>query len=261
MVISSGSPNHFISSLSAQDLAALEPHLTPVELRPGDTLHRAQDRIVDVYFPHGGLISTVIGFASGQIVEAGLIGRNSVVGAGAPLDGTIALNDATVQAAGSGFAADVGHLKQHARRSETLRDCFARHARMALAQAQRIAACNAIHSLDQRLSRWLMQAHDLLDTDTLPFTQEILSQMLGAQRTSVAEVAGRLRSAGLIAYHRGEIEILDVQALKSTCCECYETINTLYLRLIGWAPASIARHELADRGARSVKAKSEMRRS
>jgi Crp-like helix-turn-helix domain len=93
-----------------------------------------------------------------------------------------------------------------------------------------------------------MQSRDLLDRDRLPFTQELLSQMLGVQRSSVATVAGRLQSAGLIAYCRGEIEIIDVQALRAACCECYQTINAQYLHLIGWAPASVARPELANQG-------------
>lgn len=238
MVDSSKSPNHFISSLPAEDVAELEPYLRPVELRAGDMIHRADSEVVDLYFPHSGIVSTVVGFADGQFVEAGLTGRNSVVGPSVVLDGAFALTDCTVQVAGSGVAAEVVHLRQLALNSATLRTSFARHSEMALAQVQRVAACNAIHSLEERLSRWLMQAYDLLDGDTLPFTQELLSQMLGVQRSSVSVVAGRLQAAGLIAYHRGEVEVLDVDALKSACCECYQTINAHYLRLIGWAPPS-----------------------
>lgn len=233
------SPNHFISSLSSRDFIELEPHLKPIDLRSGDLLQRAEDPVVNLYFPYSGIISSVIGLAGGQIVDASVIGRNSVVGAGTPLDGTVALNDATVQAAGSGVMAEADCLRQLALGSETLRTTFARHEEMALAQVQRVAACNAIHSLEERLCRWLMQSYDLLDGNTLPFTQELLSQMLGAQRSSVAVVAGRLQAAGLITYHRGEIEILDVEALKSASCECYQTINAYYLRLIGWEPEHV----------------------
>lgn len=232
----STSPNHFLSSLPARDRAALEPHLKPVELRSGEFLHHADGAVTALYFPHSGIVSAIIGFANGQFVEAGLTGRNSVVGAGAPLDGAIALNDATVQVAGSGVMADASQVRQLGLRRQTLRASFARHEEMALAQVQRVAACNAIHSLEQRLSRWLMQSYDLLDGDVLPFTQELLSQMLGVQRSSVSVVAGRLQAAGLIAYHRGDVEILDAQALKNACCECYQTINRQYPRLIGWMP-------------------------
>lgn len=239
-VTSAKSPNHFISSLSARDLAALEPHLKSVLLHAGDRLYQADEAIVGVYFPRGGVVSTVIGFASGQFVEAGMTGRNSVVGPSAALDGTAALNDATVQVSGSAMMADAASVKHLSAQSETLRTSFARHEEMALAQVQRVAACNAIHSLEERLCRWLLQAYDLIDGNKLPFTQELLSQMLGVQRSSVAVVAGRLQAAGLIAYHRGEIEILDVGALKAACCECYQAINAKYLQLIGWAPASAA---------------------
>lgn len=240
------SPNHFIATLSARDFALLEPHLTPAELRAGDLIHRTECAVADVYFPYGGIVSTTIGFATGQNVEAGLTGRNSIVGIGAALNGLAALSDAAVQVGGSAVVAKAGCLKQLARNSRTLSDAFARHEEMALAQAQRIAACNAIHSLEQRLSRLLMQAHDLLDGDRLPFTQEVLSQMLGVQRSSVAMVAGRMQSAGLLACRRGAIEILDVEGLRSGCCECYRAINAQCLQLIGWAPASLAWREIAD---------------
>ena len=216
----------------------IEPHLTPVELQTGALLQQADQEMANVYFPYSGVVSSIIGFASGQIVEAGLTGRNSVVGASGPLDGMIALNDATVQVGGLASMVTTESLRRYCLHSATLRASFARHLEMALAQAQRVAACNAIHTLEQRLCRWLLQAYDLLDGDTLPFTQELMSQMLGVQRSSVAMVAGRLQSDGLINYRRGEIDIVDVKGLQSACCECYWTINAQYHRLIGWVPVS-----------------------
>jgi CRP-like cAMP-binding protein len=247
IVTSYRSPNHFIAALSAEDFALLEPLLTPVELRPGDLLRRAECPVSHVYFPHRGIVSTSVRFASGQFVEAGLTGRNSVIGIGAALHGAIAYSDATVQVSGSGVMAKAGCLKQLVLDHPTLRDSFVRHREMVLAQAQRIAACNAVHSVEQRLSRLLLQAHDLVDGDALPFTQDVLSQMLGVQRSSVAVVAERLRSAGVIAYHRGKIRIRDVPGLESACCECYRAINAQYLRLTGWMPASFALDTVADR--------------
>jgi DNA-binding transcriptional MocR family regulator len=74
-------------------------------------------------------------------------------------------------------------------------------------------------------SRWLLQARDLLRSDTLPLTQEFLSQMLGVQRSSVTLVASKLQEAGLINYRRGRIHILDVEGLQDSCCECYKAVN------------------------------------
>jgi cAMP-binding proteins - catabolite gene activator and regulatory subunit of cAMP-dependent protein kinases len=107
---------------------------------------------------------------------------------------------------------------------------------MASAQVQQVAACNALHELEERLSRWLLQTRDLHKSDTLPLTQEFLSQMLGVQRSSVTLVARKLQESGLINYRRGRIHILDVEALRESSCECYAAINRQFHRLVGWSP-------------------------
>lgn len=99
-----------------------------------------------------------------------------------------------------------------------------------------MAACNALHELEERLSRWLLQSRDLLSSDTLPLTQEFLAQMLGVQRSSVTLVARKLQQAGLINYRRGRIHVLDVEGLQDSCCECYGAINAHFSRMIGWLP-------------------------
>jgi CRP-like cAMP-binding protein len=234
--ILSNSPNHFLRSLSLQDAELLQPLLKLVELPSGTVLYRTDETITRVYFPYTGIVSYVIGVTSGELVEAGMIGRNSAVGAGAPLDGAIAINEAIVQVAMSGAAVESGLLKQIAAGSDTLRAWFARHEDMVLAQVQQVAACNALHSLEERLSRWLLQARDLLNADVLPLTQDFLSQMLGVHRSSLTLVAGRLQEAGLIDYHRGSIKVRDVEALKDVSCECYGVINAHFFRLVGWSP-------------------------
>jgi CRP-like cAMP-binding protein len=178
----------------------------------------------------------VVGLTSGQFVEAGMLGRNSVVGPAAPLDGAIALNRAIVQVETMGMTADTAVMKRLVKESETLRLALIRNDQLASAQTQQVAACNALHELEERLSRWLLQARDLLRSDTLPLTQEFLSQMLGVQRSSVTLVARKLQEAGLINYRRGRIHVLDVEGLRDSCCECYGAINAHFERLIGWSP-------------------------
>lgn len=232
----SNSSNHFLRSLPPQDAKLLQLALKLVELPSGTVLYKADDTITRVYFPYSGMVSYVVGVVSGEIVEAGVIGRNSVVGAGAPLDGSVAINEAMVQVAMSAGAVEIGLLKQLATSSDTLRTSFARHEEMALAQVQQVAACNALHSLEQRLSRWLLQARDLLNADVLPLTQNFLSQMLGVHRSSLTLVARRLQEAGLIDYRHGNIQVRDAEALKDVSCECYNAINARFIRLIGWSP-------------------------
>jgi hypothetical protein len=116
----SDSPNHFLACLSLQQ-ELLQSHLKPMELGLGAIFYRAQDTIDRVYFPHTGVVSLVVGLASGQFVEAGMFGRNSAVGGGASLDSAVALNQAIGQVAGAGVVAEAQILKRFVAQSETLR--------------------------------------------------------------------------------------------------------------------------------------------
>jgi|KBSSwiStaDraftv2_1062776.scaffolds.fasta_scaffold251468_2 CRP-like cAMP-binding protein len=232
----SDSPNHFLASLSARDSELVRPHLKARQLPQGEVIYSAEDTIEHVYFPDTGVVSLVVGLTSGQFVEAGMLGRNSVVGAAAPLDGSTALNRAIVQVKSAGATADTAVMKRLVKESETLRLALVRNDQMASAQTQQVAACNALHELEERLSRWLLQTRDLVRSDTLPLTQEFLSQMLGVQRSSVTLVARKLQEVGLINYRRGRIHVLDVEGLHESCCECYAAINGHFHRLIGWTP-------------------------
>jgi CRP-like cAMP-binding protein len=196
-----------------------------------------------VYFPQTGVISLIVGLTTGQFVEAGMLGRNSVIGAGAPLDGAIAINSAIAQVESSGLVAETAVLKRLARESETLRVALVRHEQAMNAQTNQVAACNALHELEERLSRWLLQTRDLCRSDTLPLTQEFLSQMLGVQRSSVTLVARKLQEGGLIRYRRGRINVLDVEGLQDSCCECYAAINKHFRRLVRWSPDDAERDQ------------------
>jgi CRP-like cAMP-binding protein len=236
MPLSTNSPNHFLLSLSDADRNLIFPHLKRVTVPRETFIFKTEDTIERVYFPHSGIISLIVGLSTGQFVEAGMLGRNGVIGAGAALDGQIALNTAIGQADGAGTMIEAGVLKKAARESETLRVALVRQEHVLAAQTQQVAACNALHELEERLSRWLLQSRDLLQSDNLPLTQEFLAQMLGVQRSSVTLVARRLQEAGLIRYRRGHIQVIDVEGLQDSCCECYRSINAHFSKLIGWSP-------------------------
>lgn len=238
MSILSNSPNYYLASLPPNEAELIQPHLKVVDLSAMTVLYRANDTITRIYFPYTGINSFVVGVAEGQFVEAGVIGRNGAVGISGLMNGSISINEAIIQVPMQGAEVDAGILKDLLGNADTLRTTCIRHAEMMLGQVQQVAACNAIHNLDQRFARWLLQAHDLLNGDIVPLTQESLSQMLGVNRSSVTLTARRLQEAGLIDYHRGHIRLLDVDALKDVACECYGAINALYLRLTGWSPNS-----------------------
>jgi CRP-like cAMP-binding protein len=162
-----------------------------------------------------------------------MLGRNGVIGAGAALDGPTALNTAIIQADSAGTMIDASLLKRAARQSETVRVALVRQEHILAAQTQQVAVCNALHELEERLSRWLLQSRDLLMSDALPLTQEFLAQMLGVQRPSVNAAARTLQKSGLIKYVRGRITIVDREGLESASCACYGIIQREFGRLLG----------------------------
>jgi CRP-like cAMP-binding protein len=228
----SRSPNRLLATLPAADFELLRPHLETAPLVQEVVLVGAGDPLTRVFFPHSGVISLVVKLASGETVEVAMIGRDSVFGGSAALDGNISLTDAVVQLPGVVSTLEVGCLRSAAERSIAFRTTLIRHEQALFAQAQQSAACNAIHPVEARLARWLLRMHDLSEVDTLPLTQDFLAQMIGVNRNSVSVVAHALQQAGTIKYARGHIEITNLERLRDASCECYQSVNMQYKRLL-----------------------------
>ena len=220
--------NLLLRELPPSVLEKLKPRLRIQNFAAGQVLFSAGDKISNIYFMRSGAVSLVCELASGQMIETAMIGYDSVVGGGAALDDRDALYKAIVQIGGTGFSLDVDTARHVAREHEEFRKTIIRHEQLILAQAQQSAACNASHTLNERLARWLLHTRDVLGTDTFLLTQEFMAEMLGVRRTSVSIVAHTLQEAGLISYRRGHIKIEKPEALQHAACECYNTIRTRY---------------------------------
>ena len=227
------SGNLLLASLSPADRAALQPNLRKVDLKQKTVLFEAGEIIKAVYFPEGSVVSLVINLSSGETIEAAMVGCDGVVGASSALDGKLSLSRAIVQLAGPALTCDVDVLKGAALQSHALLSSLIRHEQTLYAQAQQSTACMATHLVEQRLARWMLRARDLSGSDTLDFTQELISDMLGVRRTSVTLEANKLQQAGMIKYARGHIRILNVPALEATACECYKVIKQHHDLLLG----------------------------
>jgi CRP-like cAMP-binding protein len=225
--------NLLLSFLSASDLKLLEPHLKPIDLIQHKILFDTGSVVSGIFFPYDAIISLVATLSTGDTIEAAMVGRDGVIGAAAALDGKISLSRAIVQISGRGVRCDVDALKRAAMESPTLRSLLIRHEQVVYAQAQQTAACNVMHTIEERLARWLLRARDLSQSDTLPFTQEFLAEMLGARRTSVTVVARTLQQTGVLKYARGRIQIIDPEGLRECACECYSTVRGCYDTLLG----------------------------
>ena len=225
--------NLFLASLSEADHETIRPHLKSAELPQGEVLFDIGAPIHQVYFPHSGVVSIVVDLASGDTIESAMIGRESLVGASSGLNGQLSVCKAIVQIAGAATVLDSQRLRSLADESVACRTALFRHEQLVLVQAQQSAACNASHTIQARLARWLLRCRDLQGSDDLLLTQEFISQMMGVRRTSVSEIATALQEAGLLRYRRGHIHIVDLAGLRETACECYQSVRSQAERLLG----------------------------
>jgi CRP-like cAMP-binding protein len=226
-------PNTFIQNLSKDDAAALTAALTPRDLPQGEVIAEPGDPVTHAIFVHSGLISVIVPLATGEAIEAGVVGRHEVFGACGALGAKCHVNKAVVQMPASASTIKTVDLAKLAAQSGTLHQALVVHEQFLLAQAQQSAACNARHSIPQRLATWLLRVSDRSAETELMLTQEFLSQMIGVQRASVSIAAGDLRDQGLISYHRGRIVIEKRAELEQLACECYAAIRTQHDRTIG----------------------------
>jgi CRP-like cAMP-binding protein len=224
--------NCLLQALPEAEFEVLRPHISVVELVRETVLAEAGAPLTYIYLPHSGVISLMVSLSEGQTVDVAMVGRDSVVGALAALDGGISLTDAVVRLPGTASIVGVADFRAVADRSAAFRTLLARHEQALIAQAQQSAACNASHSVEARVARWLLRARDLWDSETLPLTQEFLAQMIGVQRNAVSIVAHELQRAGIIRYSRGKIEITNVEGLRETSCECYHAVKAQHDRLL-----------------------------
>jgi CRP-like cAMP-binding protein len=221
----SGRRNRLLAALPPADMALLAPHLKDFPLIQGVVLQEQGDRIDQVYFTHEGMISLLTVMQQGDAIETATVGREGAVGSLAGLGPRRSHTRAVVQVAGIASRIAAPRFRKIAEESQAVRDIIVRYGEMLLIQVQQTAACNALHDVEERLSRWLLQARDRVDGNTIRLTHEFLSQMLGVRRPTVTVVARMLQDAGLIRYHRGHIEIIDRPGLEARACECYAFIR------------------------------------
>ena len=226
------SPNRILNALPQNIFAAMEPHLRNVTLTFADVVAETGEQVRNVYFPFVGVVSLVVEMSVGDMIETAMVGRDGVANATSALDGKMSLHKGIVQVAGAGATINPDVLRKLAREFEPLQSILIRHEQVLFAQAQQSAGCNASHTVEARMCRWLLRMRDLTQSDELKLTQEFLAQMLGVARTSVSVVAGTLQTAGLIKYRRGNIQLVDIERLEESACECYETVKGHYERLL-----------------------------
>jgi CRP-like cAMP-binding protein len=220
--------NRLLAALSKTDLSRLELHLEDVPLLHHQVLFEEGSPIRRVYFPHSGLVSFVSVFEDGPTIETATVGREGVIGCPLFVENKGAPVRAVVQIPGRAATVPVRVLQRAIADSASFRALMGQYVHAFLTQTLQTVACNAIHSAQERLAKWLLMSDDRTNGGRVPLTHEFLAEMLGVGRPTVSLIARALQKAGLIEYSRGKLAITDRARLEDVSCPCYGIIRRNY---------------------------------
>ncbi len=232
--------NRLLASLEPGDHRRLLARAERVRLERGQVLFEAGEELRHAWFPESCVVSLAVAMRDGASSEAATVGREGMVGLMAALSSHRALSRAVVRVPGEASRLPADALRAAFEANPRVRLRCLCYVDALLAQVLQSAACSALHPVEARLSRWLLQLEDRIGDapSGLPLTHDFLAEMLGAHRTTVTLAARALQRAGLIAYRRGQVAVLDRPGLEAAACECYAAIREQYERLLPKAGGS-----------------------
>lgn len=225
--------NHLLTALPKEAYERLSPHLEPITFSLGEVVYESGAHMRYVYFPTTSHISLLYTMIDGSTAEMGLVGKEGVVGIALFMGGETTPNRAMVQGGGEAFRMKSTAMLDEFKRGGEFQHLLLRYTQALITQISQTAVCNRLHSVEQRLCRWLLMTHDLAQSDELQMTHEFISNMLGVRREGVTMAARRLQEMKMISYVRGHIRILDRPQLLAHVCECYQVVRDEHSRLLG----------------------------
>jgi CRP-like cAMP-binding protein len=215
--------NTLLMALDREVIARLHLHRVNFELE-----HEIEfpGRPIDhIFFVEAGMASMTTTFRDGSQVEVGMFGYESIIGVSALMGTKRSLNRVYTQIEGYGYSSPVEAARREFNLGGQFHFLALRYVQAQLVQAIQSAGCNATHSFEQRLARWLLICADRAHSNTFKMSHEFLADMLGSTRSTVSITAGLLKHEKLIDYTRGVIHILDTHGLERRACECYCVIK------------------------------------
>ncbi|HEX2829818.1 MAG TPA: Crp/Fnr family transcriptional regulator [Burkholderiales bacterium] len=224
--------NHLLSLLPEDDRRRVLDAMERVETRHGETLFRQHEPIAAVDFPLQGVLSVVVVMEDGGVAEVGTVGNEGMAGVPLAMGTEHSPAQAFYQVPGSAYRMPAQAFRAEIEKGGAFAALMRLYAQAFLSQVSQSAACNRLHSVQQRLCRWILMSHDRAGGDRIALTQEFLAQMLGVRRATVSVAAGELQKAGLIRYNRGVINVLDRERLEQSSCECYAVVRREFERLL-----------------------------
>jgi CRP-like cAMP-binding protein len=217
--------NQLLGALVPASRKRIESHLEPVKLKLGAVVCEAGGLLEHAYFPEGSVLSLLTVLQNGSAIETANIGREGAFGLFAAMYSRVSFNRCIVQLEGRMARCPIELLQSEFRNSEHVRDLFVSYSETLLSQIQQTVACNAMHTTEERMCRWLLMMHDRAEGEFLTYTHEFLANILGANRKSVTLAAQSMQNAGLISYRRGTIQVLNRKGLEKASCECYAIVR------------------------------------
>lgn len=232
--------NDILRALLNSEYRHLRPKLEQVDLRLGEIVYAADQRIDHVYFPETAVVAMIDTVEDGSTVEVGIIGREGMVGINIFLGCLVTPDKAVVQIAGSAMRMKTDDLRKELRFGSPLQLLLLRYTQALLAVISQSVACSQHHTVTQRFARWLLTMHDHAESNEFEMPHRSIAALLGARREGVTEAAGRFQAAGLIAYSRARIRVLDKAGLKKKSCECYRFMRRQFDGLLSEVPGFLS---------------------
>jgi CRP-like cAMP-binding protein len=225
--------NHLLNLLTSVNFRSLEPMLEKKELKTGEVLYEARAPINFVYFPINCVLSAVTVMSDGHAIEVATMGNEGLSGLATLAPVATSPHRVFAQIAGEALRVNAASFNKECGGNPDLGKIMTSYQQAFLFQISQSVACNGLHVIVERCSRWLLITHDRVDGDELTLTHEFLSFMLGVRRSSVTEVLQSLQKQDLIRYTQGRITITNRPGLEELACECYRCVRDEYDRLLG----------------------------
>ncbi|MGH8252689.1 MAG: Crp/Fnr family transcriptional regulator [Steroidobacteraceae bacterium] len=233
-----GRDNRLLQALPADDYARLVSMLQRVRIERGQVVCEQDSELQYVYFPITAVMSLQCALADGSTCEVTGIGAEGLIGASLFMYDSMAPNRALVQTGGWTYRGGAHRLAVEFSRGGAFQRLILRYVQTLFMELTQSSICNRRHSVEQRLSRWLLGTLDRGEARELAATHEWLGEILGVRRESITAAARTLQNCGAIRCRRGRLTVLDHRELEQRSCECYGVVRALHSRLLnaGAAP-------------------------
>lgn len=224
--------NHLLAAIPSAEWQRWQSLLEPVELNVGQVLFESGRAPDHVYFPTSAVVSLVYMTQDGETAEIAVVGNEGVVGVSIFMGGDVTPHEAAVQCAGMAYRLSASVMKSAMEFSNPIMKLMLNYTHSMYSQVSQTAVCNRYHSIDQQLSRRLLQGLDRVASNELLMTQEAMASLLGVRREGVTAAALKLQHEGAIQYSRGHILVHDRQRLEHHACECYAISKKAYFKFL-----------------------------